>query len=41
MPRIAVFAALAFGLASLAAPANKKDDDAKKAKKPARRAAVR
>jgi PKD repeat protein len=34
MPRIAVIAALAFGLASGASPENKKDDDAKKAKKP-------
>ncbi len=35
MPRIAVIAALALGLASEASPENKKDDDAKKAKKPA------
>ncbi|HEY6554323.1 MAG TPA: PKD domain-containing protein [Vicinamibacteria bacterium] len=35
MPRIAVIAVLGFGLASLATPQSKKDDEARKAKKPA------
>jgi hypothetical protein len=35
MPRIAIVAALALGLASLASPEDKKPDDAKKGKKPA------
>jgi hypothetical protein len=35
MPRIAVVAALAFGLAASASPEDKKPDDAKKGKKPA------
>jgi PKD repeat protein len=35
MPRIAVIAALALGVAALASPQNKKDDEDRKAKKPA------